>query len=93
MISKNDIVAAAGGLNCTEGSFKGGLTVLQEFGVKVDARYYWPSRKECQNTLYDLLGVRYDPAKQGEWNVDTLWHGFAALCRVLPNTSEMIYVE
>ena len=34
------------------------------------------SRKEYQNTVYDLLGVRYDPAKPGELNEDTLWHGF-----------------
>jgi len=34
------------------------------------------SRKEYQNTVYDLLGVRYDPAKPGALNEDTLWHGF-----------------
>lgn len=34
------------------------------------------SRKEYQNTVYDLLGVRYDPAKPGELNADTLWQGF-----------------
>jgi hypothetical protein len=34
------------------------------------------SRKEYQNTVYDLLGVRYDPTKPGELNEDTLWHGF-----------------
>lgn len=34
------------------------------------------SRKEYQNTVYDLLGVRYDPAKPGELNEDSLWHGF-----------------
>lgn len=38
--------------------------------------HYRLSRKEYQNTVYDLLGVRYDPAKQGELNEDTLWHGF-----------------
>ena len=37
---------------------------------------YRLSRKEYQNTVYDLLGVRYDPAKPGELNEDTLWHGF-----------------
>jgi hypothetical protein len=26
------------------------------------------SRTEYQNTVYDLLGVRYDPAKPGELN-------------------------
>ncbi len=38
--------------------------------------HYRLSRKEYQNTGYDLLGVRYDPAKPGELNEDTLWHGF-----------------
>jgi hypothetical protein len=38
--------------------------------------HYRLSRKEYQNTVYDLLGVRYDPAKPGELNEDTLWHGF-----------------
>lgn len=34
------------------------------------------SRKEYQNTVYDLLGVRYDPAEPGELNEDTLWQGY-----------------
>lgn len=38
--------------------------------------HYRLSRKEYQNTVYDLLGVRYDPAKPQELNEDTLWHGF-----------------
>ena len=38
--------------------------------------HYRLSRKEYQNTVYDLLGVRYDPAKPCELNEDTLWHGF-----------------
>ena len=38
--------------------------------------HYRLSRKEYQNTVYDLLGVRYDPAKPGELNEDTRWHGF-----------------
>jgi len=38
--------------------------------------HYRLSRKEYQSTVYDLLGVRYDPAKPGELNEDTLWHGF-----------------
>ncbi len=38
--------------------------------------HYRLSRKEYQNTVYELLGVRYDPAKPGELNEDTLWHGF-----------------
>lgn len=38
--------------------------------------HYRISRKEYQNTVYDLLGVRYDPTKPGELNEDTLWHGY-----------------
>lgn len=38
--------------------------------------HYRLSRKEYQNTIYDLLGVRYDPSKPGELNEDTRWHGF-----------------
>ncbi len=41
--------------------------------------HYRLSRKEYQNTVYDLLGVRYDPTKPGELNEDTLWHGFERL--------------
>ena len=38
--------------------------------------HYRLSRKEYQNTVYDLLGVRYAAAEPGELNADTLWHGF-----------------
>ncbi|MGY8730517.1 MAG: DUF1592 domain-containing protein [Pirellulales bacterium] len=38
--------------------------------------HYRLSRTEYQNTVYDLLGVRYDPAKPGELNEDPLWHGY-----------------
>ncbi|MEZ6067118.1 MAG: DUF1592 domain-containing protein [Planctomycetaceae bacterium] len=38
--------------------------------------HYRLSRKEYQNTIYDLLGVRYDPTKPGELNEDTLWQGY-----------------
>jgi hypothetical protein len=38
--------------------------------------HYRLSRREYQNTVYDLLGVRYDPMKPGELNADPLWHGF-----------------
>lgn len=41
--------------------------------------HYRLSRKEYQNTVYDLLGVRYDPTQPGELNEDTLWHGFERL--------------
>ena len=38
--------------------------------------HYRLSRKEYQHTVYDLLGVRYDPFRPGELNEDTLWHGY-----------------
>ncbi len=38
--------------------------------------HYRLSRREYQNTVYDLLGVRYDPTKPGQLNEDTLWHGY-----------------
>ena len=38
--------------------------------------HYRLSRKEYQNTVYDLLGVLYDPTKPGELNEDSLWHGY-----------------
>ena len=38
--------------------------------------HYRLSRKEYENTVYDLIGVRYDPTKPGGLNEDTLWHGF-----------------
>jgi len=38
--------------------------------------HYRLSRREYENTVYDLLGVRYDPTKPGELNADPLWHGF-----------------
>lgn len=38
--------------------------------------HYRLSRQEYQNTVYDLLGVRYDPTKPGELNEDPRWHGF-----------------
>jgi hypothetical protein len=34
------------------------------------------SRKEYENTVYDLLGVRFDPTKPGALNEDSLWHGY-----------------
>lgn len=38
--------------------------------------HYRLSRREYQNTVYDLLGVRYDPAKPGELNADPRWQGY-----------------
>jgi len=44
--------------------------------VRPAVTHYRLSRKEYQNTVYDLLGVRYDPTQPGALNEDTLWHGF-----------------
>jgi hypothetical protein len=49
---------------------------LARMAARPPVAHYRLSRKEYQNTVYDLLGVRYDPAKPGELNDDTLWHGF-----------------
>lgn len=38
--------------------------------------HYRLSRREYQNTVYDLLAVRYDPARPGALNADPLWQGF-----------------
>ncbi|MGB0143198.1 MAG: DUF1592 domain-containing protein [Akkermansiaceae bacterium] len=38
--------------------------------------HYRLSRREYQNTIYDLLGVRYDPAQPGALNADPLWQGY-----------------
>ena len=38
--------------------------------------HYRLSRREYQNTIYDLLGVRYDPTQPGELNADPLWKGY-----------------
>lgn len=45
--------------------------------------HYRLSRTEYQNTVYDLLGVRYDPAKPGELNEDPRWHGFERIGSLL----------
>ncbi len=44
--------------------------------ARAPVAHYRLSRKEYQNTVYDLLGVRYDPTKPGGLNEDTLWHGY-----------------
>ena len=63
-------------------AFVTGLDALLKEGraarmaARTPVTHYRLSRKEYQNTVYDLLGVRYDPAKPGELNEDTLWHGY-----------------
>ena len=57
-----------------DGALKAGRASRQ--AARPAVSHYRLSRKEYQNTVYDLLGVRYDPTKPGELNEDTLWHGF-----------------
>ena len=44
--------------------------------ARAPVSHYRLSRVEYRNTVYDLLGVRYDPTKPGELNADPLWHGY-----------------
>lgn len=52
---------------------------LARMAARPAVAHYRLSRKEYQNTVYDLLGVRYDPTKPGELNEDTRWHGIERL--------------
>ena len=45
--------------------------------------HYRLSRKEYQNTVYDLLGTRYNPAAPGALNEDSLWHGIERIGSIL----------
>jgi mono/diheme cytochrome c family protein len=45
--------------------------------------HYRLSRKEYQNTVYDLLGTRYNPSAPGALNDDSLWHGFERIGSML----------
>jgi mono/diheme cytochrome c family protein len=48
----------------------------ERLSARPPVTHYRLSRKEYQNTVYDLLGARYNPAVPGGLNEDTLWHGF-----------------
>jgi mono/diheme cytochrome c family protein len=69
--SESEIAAVIGQLD---------LRIREGRAARMAARppvaHYRLSRKEYQNTVYDLLGVRYDPTKPGELNADPRWHGF-----------------
>jgi len=52
--------------------------------------HYRLSRKEYQNTIYDLLGVHYDPTEPGQLNEDTLWHGYERIGSELSLSSSHI---
>lgn len=72
--SQDEIAAFVAHLDA---KIKGGRAA--RMAARPPVAHYRLSRKEYQNTVYDLLGVRYDPAKPGELNEDTLWHGFERL--------------
>ena len=63
-------------------AFVTGLNALLKEGraarmaARAPVSHYRLSRKEYQNTVYDLLGIHYDPTKPGELNEDTRWHGY-----------------
>lgn len=44
---------------------------------------YRLSREEYAHTVYDLLGVHYDPTLPGRFNEDPRWHGFDRLGSML----------
>ena len=57
-----------------DGALKEGRA--SRLAARPSVTHYRLSRKEYQNTVYDLLGARYNPAVPGGLNEDTLWHGF-----------------
>jgi mono/diheme cytochrome c family protein len=57
-----------------DGALKEGRA--SRLAARPSVAHYRLSRKEYQNTVYDLLGTRYNPAVPGGLNEDTLWHGF-----------------
>jgi mono/diheme cytochrome c family protein len=57
-----------------DGALKEGRA--SRMAARPSVTHYRLSRKEYQNTVYDLLGARYNPAVPGGLNEDSLWHGF-----------------
>ena len=57
-----------------DGALKEGRAA--RMSARPSVTHYRLSRKEYQNTVYDLLGARYNPAVPGGLNEDSLWHGF-----------------
>ena len=57
-----------------DGALKEGRAA--RMAARPSVTHYRLSRKEYQNTVYDLLGARYNPAAPGGLNEDSLWHGF-----------------
>ena len=49
---------------------------LARMAKRPKVAHYRISREEYANTVYDLLGVTYDPAAPGEMTADPIWHGF-----------------
>ena len=57
-----------------DGALKEGRAA--RMAARPSVAHYRLSRKEYQNTVYDLLGARYNPTIPGGLNEDSLWHGF-----------------
>ena len=49
---------------------------LARMAKRPKVAHYRLSREEYANTVYDLLGVTYDPVAPGEMTPDPIWHGF-----------------
>lgn len=49
---------------------------LARLARRPEVAHYRLSREEYANTVYDLLGVFYDPNAPGEMSEDPVWHGF-----------------
>ncbi len=64
-----------------DGALKEGRA--SRMAARPSVTHYRLSRKEYQNTVYDLLGARYNPAVPGGLNEDSLWHGFERIGSML----------
>ena len=65
-----------------------------QMAARPPVSHYRLSRKEYQNTVYDPLGVRYDPTQPGQLNEDALWHGYERIGSELslsPSHTERYY--
>jgi len=49
---------------------------LARMAKRPKVAHYRLSREEYAHTVYDLLGVTYDPVAPGEMKADPIWHGF-----------------
>ncbi len=87
--TEEEIAAAISQLN---------LRISEGRALRLAARpsvaHYRLSRREYQNTVYDLLGVRYDPTEPGQLNADPRWLGYervGSLLTLSPSHVERYY--